>query len=261
MYPRRQTQEDSPMNLFIILAFLFFIGSVSGWFLEVFYRRFFSAANPERKWINPGFCTGPYIPLYGFGLCILYLLASIESSSLISSSVLNKLILFLFMAVTMTGIEYLAGIYALKYYNLRLWDYSREWGNIRGIICPKFSVIWSLLGAAYYFLIHPRILNALRWLSLNLAFSFVIGLFFGVFIIDASNSMQLVVKLKQFAVENDVIVRYEHLKLHIRNAHEARAMKYHFFSPFRSDLPLSEHLKEMHAVIENHKDELRKKLR
>ncbi len=45
------------MNIFLILAFLFFIGSVSGWVLELFFRRFFSRANPERKWINPGFCT------------------------------------------------------------------------------------------------------------------------------------------------------------------------------------------------------------
>ena len=64
------------MNLFLKLAYLFFIGSVLGWVLELFYRRFISGANPERKWINPGFCVGPYVPLYGSGLCILYLLAS-----------------------------------------------------------------------------------------------------------------------------------------------------------------------------------------
>ena len=241
------------MNLFLVLAFLFFIGSVFGWFLEVFYRRFFSEANPERKWINPGFCTGPYVPLYGFGLCILFLIASLESVWHPGNSYLAKVTLFLTMAGTMTGIEYLAGIFVLKVANLRLWDYSREWKNIDGIICPKFSVIWAVLGAAYYFLIHPRILNALGWLSRNLAFSFFIGLFFGVFSIDVANSMQIVRKLKQFAVENDVIVRYEHLKLHIRNAHDERAQKYHFFSPFRSDLPLSEHLRKMHESLEIHK--------
>ena len=64
---------------FLILAYLFFIGSVSGWILEVFYRRYISSANPERKWINPGACTGPYLPLYGCGLCILYLLVEEET--------------------------------------------------------------------------------------------------------------------------------------------------------------------------------------
>lgn len=37
------------MNLFLTLAYLFFIGSVLGWVLELFYRRFISGANPERK--------------------------------------------------------------------------------------------------------------------------------------------------------------------------------------------------------------------
>ena len=53
------------MNLFLTLAFLFFIGAITGWVIEVLFRRFLSSANPERKWINPGFCTGPYLPLYG----------------------------------------------------------------------------------------------------------------------------------------------------------------------------------------------------
>ena len=66
------------MNLFLTLAFLFFIGAITGWVIEVLFRRFLSSANPERKWINPGFCTGPYLPLYGVGLCMLYLIASLE---------------------------------------------------------------------------------------------------------------------------------------------------------------------------------------
>ena len=66
------------MNLWLVLAFLFFIGSLSGWCLELLYRKFFSDANPDRKWINPGFLSGPYLPLYGFSLCVLFLLAHIK---------------------------------------------------------------------------------------------------------------------------------------------------------------------------------------
>lgn len=47
------------MNMFLTLAYLFFIGSTLGWVAELLYRRFLSGANPERKWINPGFCVGP----------------------------------------------------------------------------------------------------------------------------------------------------------------------------------------------------------
>ena len=93
------------MNTFLVLAFLFFIGSVAGWVMELFFRRFISDANPERKWINPGFCTGPYLPLYGSGLCLLYLIASLERCSWIESVFWNRVILFLIMALSMTLIE------------------------------------------------------------------------------------------------------------------------------------------------------------
>ncbi len=234
------------MNLSLALAFLFFIGSVFGWVLELFYRRFFSGANPERKWINPGFCVGPYLPLYGSGLCILFLLALLEEHINIENAVVRKLVLFLAMAVMMTVIEYIAGIVSLKYFNLRLWDYRSEWGNIQGIICPKFSLAWAAMGALYYFLVHPHILGALEWLSKNLAFSFFIGAFFGVFVIDVVYSSQLVIKIRKFAAENDVIVKYEALKVHIREAQE----KAHFFLALRSDRPLREHLSEIADGLE-----------
>ena len=112
------------MSWFLELAFIFFIGSVAGWILEVFFRRF-TTSNVERKWINPGFCTGPYLPLYGWGLCTLYMLAELEKYSL------NKVWLFIIMAVCMTVIEYIAGIISLKIGKVRLWDYTEEWGNIQ----------------------------------------------------------------------------------------------------------------------------------
>ncbi len=231
------------MGLFLTLAFLFFIGSVFGWVLELFYRRFFSGANPERKWINPGFCTGPYVPLYGMGLCILFLIASLENTSWIRDPFWEKTALFVFMAVCMTGIEYIAGVMSIRIAHVRLWDYSDQWGNVQGIICPLFSFFWAVLGAAYYFLIHPHILGALRWLSENLAFSFVIGMFYGVFIIDLCASLRLTARLREFARENDVVIRYENLKAHIRSVQDAAQEKAHFFRPFRSGTPLSEQLR------------------
>ena len=238
------------MNLALVLAFLFFIGSVAGWCLEVLFRRFFSSANPERKWINPGFCTGPYLPLYGCGLCLLFVIAMQENRGWISDPFWNKLLLFAGMALCMTVIEYIAGVLSIKIAKVRLWDYSNQWGNLHGIICPKFSTAWAVLGALYYFLIHPHILNALTWLSQNLAFSFVIGLFFGVFLIDVVHSANLVTKLKQFAEENDVIVHFEEVKQEIRRKKELAKQKYRFFRPFQSELPLPEHLKDMKASFE-----------
>ena len=235
------------MSMMLTLAFLFLIGSVLGWILELLFRNL--TQHPD-KIVNPGFCTGPYLPIYGFGLCALYLLASLEQYSLVPDPFWNKVMLFAAMAVGMTLIEYIAGVFCLKYLKVRLWDYSDLWGNIQGIICPLFSFFWAVLGAMYYFLIHPHILVGLKWLANNLAFSFFIGVFYGVFAIDVIHSAKLVVKLKAFAEDNDVIVRYEALKTHIRQRRERIALKYHFFRPFRSDLPMSQHLLQMQETLE-----------
>jgi Predicted membrane protein len=246
------------MPLFLIFAYLFFLGSVAGWVLEVFFRRFFSRANPERRWINPGFCTGPWLPLYGSGLCILYLLSFLESADLIRNPVWNRIALFAVMALAMTGIEYAAGLLALRVAKVRLWDYTDQWGNIQGIICPKFSLAWALLGALYYFLIHPRILHALDWLSQNLAFSFFIGLFFGFFILDVVNSANLTAKLRRFAAENDVVVRFEAVKESIRKRKEAARQKYRFLRPLHTDVPLPEILRELLVTFEARTPRFRK---
>ena len=179
------------MRLSLVLAFLFFIGSCFGWVLELLYR---NLTHRHKKWINPGFCTGPYLPIYGFGLCTLFLLASLEDLHLIADPVWNRVALFLAMAVAMT------------------------------------------------------------LMSNNLAFSFFIGMFFGVFIIDVVHSSQIIVKLKKFAEENKVVVKYESIKDHIRDFNQNAAAKYHFFSPFRSDSPLAEHLKEMYLKLEKQRD-------
>ena len=246
------------MNVFLTLAFLFFIGSLIGWCIEVIFRKFFSTSNPEHKWVNPGFLVGPYLPLYGFGLCILYLLASLEKYSLISNPIVNRIVLFIVMAIGMTLIEYIAGLIFIKGMNVKLWDYSDDWGNIQGIICPLFSFFWAVLGAVYYFFIHPYILNALAWLSRNLAFSFVIGFFFGVFILDFCYSAKVLAKIRKFAADNELIVKYDELREHIRKSRETRHEKSKFMFSFRSETPFSEQLRQYLDKAREKTQEVRK---
>ena len=251
------------MSLFLTLADLFFIGSVFGWVLELFFRHWFSSSNPEHKWINPGFCVGPYVPLYGCGLCILYLLAMLGKVCGLEDSVGGRVILFACMAVSMTLIEYIAGLYLLKVMKLRLWDYSHLWGNIQGLICPLFSLFWALLGAVYYFLVHPYVLDALDWLARNLAFSFVIGFFFGVFTIDVAYSGQMVARLKKFADENEVVVRYEHLKAHVRRVQDRIHVKPHFFFPLHTHdaHALERYLRDAEDVLERRRQQVEDAIR
>lgn len=230
------------MDIFLNFIFLFFTGSVFGWCLETVFRRF-TRSNIHRKWINPGFLTGPYLPLYGFGLCTLYLLADCEKFiSAAIPSIAAKVIVILFMGISMTLLELMAGLIFITGMKVQLWDYSDKPLNFRGIICLEFSFYWIVLAVIYYLFVHPYILSALNWFSSNPAFSFVLGVFFGIFGIDIAYSFNLASKIRTFAAENNVLVRYEDLKSNIRKYAEDRKEKYRFMFAFKSKIPLNEHL-------------------
>lgn len=182
--------------------FLFFSGSLTGWGLEIVYRRYFGKA---RKWINPGFLSGPYLPLYGTGTCVLYIVSEFNIHIGI------KIILF---AIITTSLEYVTGLFFLKYYKTRLWDYTKLKWNIQGLIAPIYSVYWTILSLFFYFILYPYFYNEIQFLYENLQFSFFIGLFYGVILVDAINSFNLASKLKKFAIahENNIIINYEQLK-------------------------------------------------
>ena len=84
----------------------------------------------------------------------------------------------------------------------------------------------------------------LAWLSENLAFSFVIGFFFGVFCIDVVYSAKLLVKLRAFAEEHQIDIKLEALREQIRRSRAAHHEKPRFLFSFRSARPLADHLRE-----------------
>lgn len=235
------------MNVALVLAFLFYIGSSFGWFLELFYRRMIT-----KKWINPGFLTGPYLPIYGIGLCMLFLLSLVDVS-FIQNPVLQNFVIVIFLGVILTLIEYIAGVIFIKGMKVKLWDYSGMWGNIDGIICPLYTFFWCVLGAIYYFFIQSHMIDAIVWLSNNLAFSFVIGFFFGILTLDIVHSMNLIIKIKKFAKENNILVKFEELKTSIREEQEKRKEKINYLFAFKTTKRLTDTLAEYKNKYQNRK--------
>jgi uncharacterized membrane protein len=141
--------------------------------MEVLWRRF-NRANKTRKWINPGFMAGPYLPIYGFGLCTLYLLASMEQMTIIENPLISKIVLFAAMALCMTLIELIAGLIFIRGMHVKLWDYSSEPLNYRDYLPESLRILVDPQRPVLFF-IHPHILDALSWFASNLTFSFVWG--------------------------------------------------------------------------------------
>jgi len=212
----------------LILAFLFYCGATIGWVLEFFYRNLISHNGPRMLiFINPGFCRGPYLPIYGIGVVVMFIL-TFEFGS--NTSVIRSIIAIFTIGLCMTIIEFIGGIMLLKFCNLRLWDYRDEPGNVMGVICPKFTFIWTALGGLFYIFIYPLCIDSIYWLADNLAFSFFIGFFFGVFLIDMATTNSVMKAIKHYGDEHEVVIRYEELKHHIQKMRQEAEQRKKFIN-------------------------------
>ena len=196
------------MKYLVIISTLFVIGSLLGWCIELFFRRYIS----QKKWMNPGFLTGPYLPIYGFGVILLYGLSNIPLG--IDNDFVEVLIRIIIIGVAMTLDEFIAGLIFIKGFKIKLWDYSNRKGNIMGIICPIFSLIWLAVGSLYYFLLNPFLVQSISWISENLIYTYFVGGVVGAMIVDFAYSIHLATKLKEFKEYRDL--RFEEYKKELK---------------------------------------------
>ena len=111
--------------------------------LEVSYR-----SVRDKRFVNPGLLTGPYLPLYGAGALALMVAASWLQGSPVVMKVLA------YFAIT-TGLELGSGFIARYFFAATLWDYSDQSFNFKGHICLKFSIYWILLAFSFEYLMLP----------------------------------------------------------------------------------------------------------
>lgn len=209
------------MNYVISFLFLFMIGSLIGWLIELFYRRFVST----KKWINPGFLNGPYLPLYGFGLAIMYFICLIPTDWWVKAIIIS---------ILMTLIELIAGIIFINIMKIKLWDYSNQKLNYKGVICLKYSIIWGILGIFFLLVLEPVFIDFITFLLRYTYLLFPLGMFYGIILFDFSTSMHLAIKIRETAVRTKELIIYEFLKKFIAKKEKETAGKRSFLFPFRS---------------------------
>lgn len=123
----------------------FMLYSFIGWLLEVAY-----AFYEERRFVNRGILAGPICPVYGFGTLLILNIGSLLK--LQHPGLLSNII---FIILLTTVLEYLTGYMLETFLNVKAWDYSNEFCNIKGRICLKFSIFWGLLGCFLIYGLHP----------------------------------------------------------------------------------------------------------
>lgn len=216
---------------------IYSLGSLAGWWLEFFYRGF---VKRHHRIVNPGFLSGPYLPLYGTGAVIFYLIGKLPIIFW------NKIILIIIAA---TFMELVTGYFFYKVYKIRLWDYTDQKGNFMGFICPIFSLAWGIIAALFLLFLFEPALAITTFMKNNLHYSFYFGLFYGVFLSDIYNSFNLAGKLSEAAKTMQIkgeklkAMDYRELRWQIRvSQKKQRALLERYFLPFnrnsRSELEI-----------------------
>lgn len=110
---------------------LFFIYSIIGWLWETCY-----CSIKDHYYDYRGFLFGPYCPVYGFAVTTILICTNDVQD--------NIFLLFLVGIVVATLFEYIASLFLEKVFHIRLWDYSKLWGNIQGRVAPIISLFWGI---------------------------------------------------------------------------------------------------------------------
>ena len=163
---------------------------------------------------------------------------------------LPSILVIILMGAAMTLIELIGG---LSFVNkpVKLWDYSNNWGNYKGIICPLFSLIWTFISALYYFFLSEFILDKVIWFNNHIIFSFVLGMFMATIIIDYAYSTKLLSKVRKYAKESGATIRYEEFKRTVKEHQKKAKEKYSFIFPLKSSMDLK-------PYIHNYKKHIKK---
>jgi len=240
------------MTYVYIMLFIFAFGCVLGWGIEVIYRTY-----KGKKLVNPGFMAGPWLPIYGFGLLALFLMSNMESIISVENYIIRHTVLFLLMCVVLTCMEYIAGWYLENLMKVKLWDYSQNKYNVKGYICLEFSMYWLIGAIIYYYFIHPNIVDVILWALNSVSAYFSAGMFFGVFLVDLVYSTRLLVKIKQFADEERIVVWIDDLKNDIAKAREISKIRRKMFLTVVSSSSIYVHLSKYKDKLEDLAEDIR----
>lgn len=182
----------------LILCFTFY--SWLGWITETVFKSI-----RDNRFVNSGFLSGPFCPLYGLGAVIIIQSVEMLDRSFVIVNPLTDLIVKVLVAIVLTSLlEYVTGMILEGLFNCKWWDYSDEFFNIQGRVCLKYSVFWGAMAYSLIVLIHPVYLEVMHDIPLASGYVFagLIAIYFG---FDAIKSINDVLDLRQL-----MTARYEY---------------------------------------------------
>ena len=198
---------ENLMNLML----LFFAYAFLGWCIEVTLKYF-----QFHRFINRGFLTGPWLPIYGSGAALITI--AVNGLSPLESSVGTTFV----VSFILCGIvEYMTSFVLEKRFHARWWDYSQKPMNLHGRVWIGNLILFGLGGVLIVELFNPLLFRLFGHINIRMREILAIALSC-VFVADYVMS-HFVLKLVKSGVESseaddtEAINKEIHLLLHDRS--------------------------------------------
>lgn len=130
------------INYGIKIFWIFIIGSVFGFFAEMFYALVYTRTLEIRR----GLIYGPFIQIYGIGAVAYYLLIS---------NVQEPKKAFISGMIMGGSLEYLCSFFQEIFFGTISWDYSNLFMNLNGRTSLLYCVYWGIIAIIYLKLVYP----------------------------------------------------------------------------------------------------------
>lgn len=125
-------------------VFFFFIYSMLGWLWETVY-----CSINAGHFVYRGFLHGPYCPVYGFGILLVFCLVMPLQETTLE--------LFIFSSIIVTVLEYITGYFLERIFKCSLWNYYDIPLNIHGRVAIPVSIFWGFCCVVVVRFIHPAV--------------------------------------------------------------------------------------------------------
>lgn len=155
-------------RLFIIFIFISFLG----WAFETI-----SLSLYQQQFVDRGFLTFPFCPIYGFSIILTYLIFKTPKAGRIndfvkkyvhsyaSEQTISHFLYFLVVSIIASIVELIVGYISNDLMHINLWDYSAYKYNIGGYVCLEFSLLWGILITIFMSLVWPLIVKMINAIS------------------------------------------------------------------------------------------------
>jgi uncharacterized membrane protein len=158
----------------------------------------------QGKWVNRGFMTGPFLPIYGSG-AIVVLIFTLPYRT-------NAGLVFLVGMVSATVLEYFTGVAMEKMFHVRYWDYSKQPFNLNGHICLTSSLAWGVFSVILTLYGHNPVEKMALGMNSNLL-EFIVFIITVYFSVDMAESIREAINLREVLISlessNDDIRRLQ----------------------------------------------------